>query len=154
MRRTRLGSMVSGATASVVGGILMAAGLSGVASAAGTGYAEPGQIGFQVCVTPIANEIHGFHDNILLPIIVVICIFVAALLLICVFRFNETAHPVPSKSTHNIPPRATLCSANTPLRGSPLHTCAALVPPPTCQPGMCALGTLDSIVTCLVNNPS
>ena len=93
--------MVSGATASVVGGILMAGGLSGVASAAGIGYAEPGQIGFQVGVTPIANEIHGFHDKILLPIIVVICVFVAALLLVCVYRFNENAHPVPSKSTHN-----------------------------------------------------
>ncbi len=37
----------------------------------------------------------------MLPIITVICLFVAALLLICIFRFNERANPVPSKTTHH-----------------------------------------------------
>ena len=90
---------------STIGSILLAAaalaGSVAVASANGIGYAEPGQVGFQVGVTPIANEIHWFHDDILLPIVVGICIFVAALLGICIFRFNEKAHPVPSKTTHN-----------------------------------------------------
>ena len=90
---------------STIGSILLAAaallGSVAIAAANGTGYAEPGQIGFQVGVTPIANEIHWFHDTILMPIIIGICVFVAALLGICIFRFNEKAHPVPSKTTHN-----------------------------------------------------
>ena len=61
----------------------------------------PYQIGFQKAVTPIAEYIHWFHNDIILPIIVVICLFVAALLLICIFRFNERANPVPSKTTHH-----------------------------------------------------
>ena len=76
-------------------------GAANMALAAEAGHPVPGQIGFQVGVTPIATEIHHFHDYIILPIIVVICIFVAALLLICVFRFNETANPTPSKTTHH-----------------------------------------------------
>ena len=76
-------------------------GLVTEAMAAEAGHPVPGQIGFQVGVTPIATEIHHFHDYIILPIIIAICIFVAALLLICVFRFNERANPTPSKTTHH-----------------------------------------------------
>ena len=36
-----------------------------------TAMPEPGQIGFQKAVTPIAAEIHWFHNDILLPIIIV-----------------------------------------------------------------------------------
>ena len=103
MRRTRLGSMVSGAAALVVGGILGAGGMSGTASAAGTGYAEPGQIGFQVGVTPIANNIHWFHDDILdADHHVLICLLVGSI----AARLHRTVstrrrNPVPSKTTHN-----------------------------------------------------
>ena len=65
------------------------------------GFAEPGQIGMQEAVTPIARQMHFFHNGILLPIIFAISIFVAVLLLIVIVRFNETAHPVPSKTTHH-----------------------------------------------------
>jgi cytochrome c oxidase subunit II len=65
------------------------------------GRAVPGEIGLQPPVTPIAQEIDFFHNDILLPIITAICVFVAALLIICVVRFNERAHPVPSRTTHN-----------------------------------------------------
>ena len=71
------------------------------AMAAEAGHPVPDQIGFQKAVTPIAAEIHHFHDVIIMPIIVAICLFVAALLLICVFRFNEKANPVPSQTTHH-----------------------------------------------------
>ncbi len=67
----------------------------------GIGHAEPGQIGFQVGVTDIARQIHGFYDNLLFPIITAISLFVLVLLGICIFRFNEKANPVPSKTTHN-----------------------------------------------------
>ena len=67
----------------------------------GIGHPVPGQYGFQVGVTDIAREIHGFYDNLLFPIITVISLFVMVLIGICVVRFNEKANPVPSKTTHN-----------------------------------------------------
>jgi cytochrome c oxidase subunit 2 len=65
------------------------------------GRALPGQINFQEAVSPIAHEIHQFHDWILLPISTIICLFVLALLAYVVFRFNEKANPVPSQTTHH-----------------------------------------------------
>ena len=73
----------------------------GAAWAAEAGHPVWGQIGFQDGVTDVADHIHEFHTWILMPIITAICVFVAALLVICVVRFNEKAHPVPSKTTHN-----------------------------------------------------
>lgn len=79
----------------------------GVLATFGAGYAwadgipEPGQIGFEEAVTPIAREIHWFHNVILLPIIIIISLFVAALLAIVIVKFNEKANPVPSKTTHH-----------------------------------------------------
>lgn len=81
--------------------------MSTLLGALGTGVAfadgqpEPGQMGFEEAVTPIAREIHWFHNVVLLPIIVIISLFVAALLGIVIFKFNEKANPVPSKTTHH-----------------------------------------------------
>ncbi|QUL39223.1 cytochrome c oxidase subunit II [Erythrobacter sp. JK5] len=41
------------------------------------------------------------HDNLLLPIITVISLFVLGLLLYAGVRYNRRANPVPSKTTHN-----------------------------------------------------
>jgi cytochrome c oxidase subunit 2 len=68
---------------------------------AAAGHADPGEIGLQTPVTPIAREIGFFHNDILLPIIFAVSLFVAVLLLICVFRFNEKVNPTPSTLTHN-----------------------------------------------------
>ncbi len=88
-----------------VGSLLVAAsvmlGVPAATLAAEAGHPVPAQIGFQEAVTPIAAWIHSFHDQILLPITVGICLFVLALLAIVIVRFNEKAHPVPSKTTHN-----------------------------------------------------
>jgi cytochrome c oxidase subunit 2 len=65
------------------------------------GYPVPGQINFEEAVTPVAHEIHWFHNDILLPISVLITLFVGALLAIVIFRFNERANPVPSTTTHH-----------------------------------------------------
>ena len=97
MQRKRGGS----AFATLIGAASLMAAFGTSAWANQAGYAVPGQIGFQEAVTPIAAEIHWFHNDIVLPIITVICLFVAALLLICIFRFNERANPVPSKTTHH-----------------------------------------------------
>ena len=74
---------------------------AGAAFAAGVGLAEPGQIGFQQAVTPIAAYIHWFHDDLLMPIITVISLLVAFLLVYVIWKFNEKANPTPSKTTHN-----------------------------------------------------
>jgi cytochrome c oxidase subunit II len=73
----------------------------GVASADNFGHAEPGQIGFQAPVTDLARYLQWFHNDILLPVIIVISLFVLALLAYVVWKFNEKANPVPSKTTHN-----------------------------------------------------
>ena len=86
------------ASAGIAAALLLAA---GVAHAA-IGYAEPGQIGFQDPVTPIAAEIQFFHNMILMPIITVITLFVLALLIYVGVKFNEKANPVPSKTTHHV----------------------------------------------------
>lgn len=65
------------------------------------GHPEPGQIGFEEAVTPIAHEMHFFHNWILLPIIIGICLFVLGLLAYVIFRFNEKANPVAAQTTHN-----------------------------------------------------
>ena len=80
-----------------------AAGLlaSGAALAQNVGYPTPGQIGFQEAVTPIAHEIHYFHDVILMPIITIISLFVLGLLAYVAWRFNEKANPVASRTTHH-----------------------------------------------------
>lgn len=96
MRHERLGAAMLRLAAG-----FSSAGVAGSAWAAEAGHPVPDQIGFQEAVTPIATEIHSFHNYIVLPIIVVISLFVAGLLLYCVFRFNETANPVPSRTTHH-----------------------------------------------------
>lgn len=63
----------------------------------------PKQLGFQQPVTPVMTEIAAFHDNLLVPIITVITLFVMALLIYVMVRFNAKANPVPSTTTHNVP---------------------------------------------------
>jgi len=92
----RLGRAVSSSITAV-----LLCSVAGNGAALADGYAQPGQIGMEEAVTPIANYMHWFHNDLLLPIIVVISLFVAALLGYIVVRFNEKANPVPSKTTHH-----------------------------------------------------
>jgi cytochrome c oxidase subunit 2 len=98
-------SMKAGTMRTALRGSLgLAAFLAGVGLSAAqeiTGRATPGELGLQPSVSTIADEMHWFYNDILTPIVVVICIFVAALLGWCIFRFNERAHPVPSRTTHH-----------------------------------------------------
>jgi len=57
-------------------------------------------MGFQQAATPVMENIVWFHD-FLLWLIVAITIFVLALLLIVMVRFNSRANPTPSRTTHN-----------------------------------------------------
>lgn len=59
-------------------------------------------LGFQEAVTEIARD-QQWLDYFVLIIITVITLFVCALLLIVILRFNSRVNPVPSKFTHNTP---------------------------------------------------
>ena len=74
-----------------------------VANAAIIGAPEPGHIGFLLANSPIQYDIEWFHNAILLPVTIGICLLVLGLLGYVVFRFNERANPTPSRITHNGP---------------------------------------------------
>jgi cytochrome c oxidase subunit 2 len=69
-------------------------------ASAGFGQPSPWQKGLQEPATEMARQINAFHD-VLLWIIVVITLFVLALLLWVMFRYNENANPTPSRNSHN-----------------------------------------------------
>ena len=71
-----------------------------IASSAFAAMPEGYALGFQPAVTPVAERMHEFH-NLLFIIITAIVIFVSALLLYVIVRFNARANPVPSQTTHN-----------------------------------------------------
>jgi cytochrome c oxidase subunit 2 len=58
------------------------------------------QTGFQPAVSPVMEQIEGFHKE-LLYIITAVCLFVLALLVWCVVKFRASANPTPSKVHHN-----------------------------------------------------
>ena len=62
----------------------------------------PDGIGFQPAVTEVARDLQWL-DNMILYIITAIVIFVCALLLICIVRYNKKANPTPGTFTHNSP---------------------------------------------------
>ena len=65
------------------------------------GKAVPWQLGLQDAVTPQMEYATWFHNDILLPIITIIVLFVLALLITVMVKFNAKANPVPSKTTHH-----------------------------------------------------
>ena len=60
-------------------------------------------IGMTAGVTPLKKDAIFFHNMILLPIITIITLFVLALLLWIIFRYNKRSNPVPAKWSHNTP---------------------------------------------------
>lgn len=60
-----------------------------------------GRMGIQEQVTDIGREAQAFHDNWLLLLCAVISVFVLALLGYTMVRFRRSAHPKPSRTTHN-----------------------------------------------------
>lgn len=61
---------------------------------------RPWQTGLQEAATPLMERITSFH-NLLLIIITVISLFVLALLVIVVVKYNAKVNPTPSRTTHN-----------------------------------------------------
>jgi cytochrome c oxidase subunit 2 len=58
------------------------------------------ELGMQPAASPVMERIESFHQ-LLVYIIVAICLFVLALLLWILIRYNKRANPVPSKTHHN-----------------------------------------------------
>src|ERR1700674_1013337 len=85
---------------------LLGLAVAGVAlSAGGAAFAELGQPAprkytLQESASPVMDTIIWFH-NFLFVLITVITLFVLALLVIIVIKFNAKANPVPSRTTHN-----------------------------------------------------
>lgn len=84
------------------GGLATAASLFAFNANANTGAVEKG-LGLQPAATEVMKDITFFYDVILVPIMIIISIFVLALLIYVVFRFNEKANPKPATFTHNVP---------------------------------------------------
>src|SRR5262252_910143 len=67
---------------------------------AASGQPEPWQLGMQKGATPVMDDIIWFHD-FLLWVISAIALFVLALLITVMVKFNARSNPVPSRTTHN-----------------------------------------------------
>ena len=65
------------------------------------GHPLPGQYHLQRSVTPIMDSITTFHDGILMWTISLIVVFVLALLVWIMIRYNAKRNPVPAGFTHN-----------------------------------------------------
>jgi len=89
-----------------IGRRLLGFAVAGVALAAGgvawaeLGQPKPWEITLQESATQVMDYIVWFH-NFLFVLITVITLFVLALLVYVVVKFNAKANPVPSKTTHN-----------------------------------------------------
>jgi cytochrome c oxidase subunit 2 len=91
----QLGRRLLGMT---VAGMALVAG--GAAFAETLGQPAPWEFRLQESATPVMDSIASFHDY-LFVIITIITLFVLALLIAVVVKFNAKANPVPSKTTHN-----------------------------------------------------
>ncbi len=79
----------------------LAIALGGIEPAfAGLGQPTDGELGLQLAATPIMDEITSLF-NVVNIIITIIVLFVLALMVWVMFRFNEKNNPVPSRTTHN-----------------------------------------------------
>src|SRR4051812_10268621 len=84
------------ATVATITGLLAGAGVA----SAGLGQPSAWQLNFQQSASPVMDNIISFH-NFLLVIITLITLFVLALLLVIIVRFNARANPIPSRTTHH-----------------------------------------------------
>ena len=95
--------MLKRATGAAVAAIA-AAGYGAAAKAAEyLGQPTPGAWDMQPGAAPLRYQQMFFHNYILFPITTLIALFVAALLLWCIFRFNKKANPEPARFSHNTP---------------------------------------------------
>ncbi len=61
---------------------------------------QPWEITLQPAGSPIMEMIHSFNDGLLI-VVALIVVFVLALLIVVMVKFNARRNPVPSKTSHN-----------------------------------------------------
>jgi cytochrome c oxidase subunit 2 len=99
MSKSRVGRHLLGlATIALVSAGIMLA--TGGAAFAELGQPQPWEWHLQASGSPVMDNIVWFHD-FLSVLIIVITLFVLALLVVVVVKFNSKANPVPSRTTHN-----------------------------------------------------
>jgi cytochrome c oxidase subunit II len=74
--------------------------VTSTAAFAELGQPAPWEWRLQESATQVMDNIHWFH-NVLLVIITIITLFVLGLLIAVVVKFNARANPTPSRTTHN-----------------------------------------------------
>ena len=87
----------------LAGAILGGAGLiafAGGAAALEVTQPQPWQINLQPAASPIMEMIHRFNNGLLI-VVTLIVLFVLALLVYVMLRFNARANPVPTRTSHN-----------------------------------------------------
>jgi cytochrome c oxidase subunit 2 len=94
MKMSKIGHRLMGLA--VAGAALVAGG----AAFAELGQPKPWEMTLQESASPVMDNITWFH-NFLLGLITVITLFVLALLVMVVVKFNARSNPVPSRTTHN-----------------------------------------------------
>jgi len=72
----------------------------GLTAPAAATQPQPWEVNLQPAGSPIMEMIHSFNNGLLI-VISAIVIFVLALLVIVMVRFNARRNPVPSKTSHN-----------------------------------------------------
>ena len=85
----------------VVAGIVFSLSATPIAWAQGVvGAPQPWEMGMQHSYGPIKERVISLH-NLVLVIITVITVFVGALLIWVMYRYNAKRNPVPSQTSHN-----------------------------------------------------
>ncbi len=76
---------------------------AGAAVGGGAALAQPvqGGIALQTAKSPVAHEVHTFHNWVLMPVMVGICLLVLGLLIWVIWKYNSKANPEPRKFSHN-----------------------------------------------------
>jgi cytochrome c oxidase subunit 2 len=67
----------------------------------GKGMPVDGGIGFQTQYSPTGQYALWMHNDILMPLITIISLFVLLLIVIVIARYNSRANPTPSRTSHN-----------------------------------------------------
>ncbi|WP_428407584.1 cytochrome c oxidase subunit II [Hyphococcus sp.] len=62
---------------------------------------KPGGIDMQPAASALAEEVHFFHNGILMPVMTGISLLVLALLIWVMIRYNSKSNPVAKKFSHN-----------------------------------------------------
>lgn len=88
-------------TAAVMTALAGALGAGAVWAQEKLGQPTDKSLGLQPGAAPLKHDAIWFHDIVLLPIITVIVLFVLALLIWIVLRYNKRANPKPASFSHN-----------------------------------------------------